>query len=217
MNIQTFDFSVNLLKALLWQYNDAKNLQSLLEQKQDWYSSEFTEFWDEWYRDVFDLNTCNDFGASVWAIILGVQFTVQVVPDKTRLSFGYGVYHTNYFNGNYANSDNTSIPLNITQKRLVLKLRYYQLIARGTVPETNRFLKYIFGDQGLVYVLDQYDMSYVVYVFLYQPDSQTAFVLDNYDLLPRPAGVGVQYVVISRQVFGYGPYNTNYFDGNYGE
>ncbi len=35
--IQNFDYSVNLLQALLWQYNEAKNLQGILEAKQTWY------------------------------------------------------------------------------------------------------------------------------------------------------------------------------------
>jgi len=217
MNIQTIDFHVNLLRAILWQYDNAPNLKSLLTQKQDWYDETYEVFWQDWFNDVFNLQTCNDFGAAVWSIILGIPFVVQMVEDKSRPSFGYGVYHRNYFDGNYANGTMVEVPLNIEQKRLVLRMRYYQLVSRGTVPETNRFLKSVFGDQGTVYVIDNYDMSYAVFVFLYQPTSQTLFILNNYDLLPRPAGVGVQLLILTRKLFGYGEFNTNYYDGNYGK
>ena len=76
--IQLFDFSVDLLRAILWQYNDATRLQSLLQQKQDWYNEQQTEFWSSWYRDVFNLDTANDFGLAVWSIILEVPLTIGV-------------------------------------------------------------------------------------------------------------------------------------------
>ena len=68
--IQEFDFSVDLLRALLWQYEDATGLQALLRQKSEWYTVNQTAFWSNWERDVFDLTTANDFGCAVWGIIL---------------------------------------------------------------------------------------------------------------------------------------------------
>ena len=63
--IQDFTFSANLLESLLWQYNEAETLQSILQQKQDWYDLNFSQFWDDWYNDVFNLQTANNFGLSV--------------------------------------------------------------------------------------------------------------------------------------------------------
>src|ERR1700733_14966336 len=70
-DIQQFDFSVNLLQAILWQYNDAINLQALLEAKDSWYFNNQTQFWNHWFNNVFNLATANDFGLAVWSIILG--------------------------------------------------------------------------------------------------------------------------------------------------
>ncbi len=69
-DIQEFDFSVNLLKAILWQYDGSPNLKGLLDEKDAWYISNQTEFWDNWITDVFDLRTANSFGLGVWSIIL---------------------------------------------------------------------------------------------------------------------------------------------------
>lgn len=70
---QEFDFSINLLEALIWQYNNAPRLESLLRQKQTWYDVNNRDFWQDWLRDVFDLRTANTFGLRVWSIILGLS------------------------------------------------------------------------------------------------------------------------------------------------
>ena len=56
MKIQALDYSLNLLRAMLWQYNDAARLEGLLRAKQAWYDQNQTEFWEAWVRDVFDLD-----------------------------------------------------------------------------------------------------------------------------------------------------------------
>lgn len=145
--IQAFDFSVDLLRALLWQYNDAARLEALLRQKQEWYDANQTAFWRDWTRDVFDLRTANDFGLAVWAIILNVPLAAASQgDDPNKPIWGFGQYRENFTNGNFASI--SSSQLSTEQKRLVLRLRYFQLVTRGTVPEVNSFLRYLFGDMG---------------------------------------------------------------------
>ena len=137
MKIQAFDFSVNLLQAILWQYNDAARLQSLLEQKQAWYDLEHEEFWGDWYTDVFDLRTAIDFGLSVWSVILNVPLTITSGGEPSENLWGFGPFRKNFNRGNFAPSS-SGIKLTTAQKRLVLQLRYFQLVTRGAVPEINR-------------------------------------------------------------------------------
>ena len=91
MKIESYDFSVNLMRALLWQYNDAENLQSVLQQKQDWYTINQTEFWQDWYDNVFNLLTANQFGLNVWAIILGLPLNVTLAPSDGLDIFCFGI------------------------------------------------------------------------------------------------------------------------------
>ena len=79
--IQEFDYSVDLLKAILWQYNESPNLLSLVTQKQEWYTQNQSEFWSDWYTNVFNLQTANLFGLAVWSIILNVPLYVPYVPE----------------------------------------------------------------------------------------------------------------------------------------
>ena len=119
-NIQDFDFDVNLLESLLWQYNDAERLQSILQQKQDWFKENHTDFWDDWYDNVFNLDTANDFGLTVWAKILEVSFAAETSPERETDVFGYGTNYQSFFECNFSPTGGDDIILNTEQKRSIL-------------------------------------------------------------------------------------------------
>lgn len=211
--IQEFDFSVDLLRNILWQYNEATSLQSIISQKQEWYIRNHTDFWNNWMVDVFDLDTANDFGCSVWAIILNIPLAVAPDPQPGKVAFGFGHLRKNFNNGNFAPSE-YGYSLTTEQKRLVLKLRYFQLITRGAAPEVNAFLSYLFGP-GYVYMADGLNMQ-IKYVFSVPPPAQLQLVFDNFDLLPRCAGVGVKTVVVNpNAAWGFGRFRNNFNNGNF--
>ena len=108
LNIQQFDYTVNLLQAILWQYDEATNLLSLINQKQAWYNQYQTEFWDDWQNYVFylanpDLTTNTEkqdlalFGLAVWSIILNVPLYVPLVIESgTKPIWGFNAYDPSY-------------------------------------------------------------------------------------------------------------------------
>lgn len=214
--VQPLNLSVDLLASLLWQHNNAPKLEALVRSEQDWYNKNQSEFWSNWVRDVFDLRTANAFGRKVWSIILGVPLAVTLAPSQVgKPTFGFGTFNKNFGRGNFTSKTASTATLTPDQQRLVLQLRYFKLISRATVPEINRMLKFAFRDVGNVYVLDTLDMSFVVYVFSFLPGSQLSFILEQYDILPRPAGVGVKYLTINRPVFGFGDTNKNFNNGTF--
>lgn len=193
--IQAFDYSVDLLQSLIWQQNDAERIESLIQQKQDWYTGNQTEFWQDWYNNVFNLQTANNFGCSVWAIILDIPISSETAPPpEAGLYFGFGAYNANFYHSNFAPTDPAQPILTLKQKRLVLRLRYFQLVTNGVIPDINRFIQWLFVDDGFVYVVDNLDMS-ITYVFNFQPSADVLFVLELYDILPRPAGVSASIVI----------------------
>lgn len=152
----------------------------------------------------------------MWARILNVPLVATVPASEDRPVFGFGEFNLNFHNGNFGRDISGTINLTTEQKRLVLRLRYFQLISNGTVPEINAFLRLLFGEQGVAYVLDSLDMTYAVYVFDFVPASAVLFVLEQFDLLPRPAGVGTQIVIAPGESFGFAPYYLNFENGNFG-
>ena len=123
---QEFDFSIDLLRVVLWQYNGAENLQSLLTSKQQWYIDNQTDFWDNWTTDVFDLRTANEFGLSVWAIILELPLVATLPPsDITRPTWGFSSNNSNFENGNFSSRTATDAGLTLDQRRIALKAPLY--------------------------------------------------------------------------------------------
>lgn len=193
--IQLFDYSVDLLQSMIWRYNQADRLESLIQQKQDWYTTNQTQFWQDWYDNVFNLQTANNFGCAVWAIILDIPISTETQPPPAAdLYFGFDEYNSNFNNSNFAPDDPLQPVLTLLQKRLVLRLRYFQLVTNGVIPDINRFVQWLFADDGFVYVVDNLDMS-ITYVFEFDPGDDLISIFNLYDILPRPAGVSVSIVI----------------------
>ena len=191
--IQAFDFSINLIKALLWQYNSALKLQSLLESKQTWYDANYEQFWNNWYDDVFNLQTANEFGLSVWAIILQLPIVVEsTLPAPSRPTFGFEEYRRNFNRGNfYSGKENINI-LSLNDARIALLLRYYQITSRPTVTEINRVFSIVFADYGPAWVEDNLDMT-ITFHYAFDISSQLLEIITGNDLFMRPSAVGSTY------------------------
>lgn len=213
---QTLDFSVDILRSILWQYDRRADIVSLLKQKQDWYDQNQSAFWSDWVTTVFDLRTANTFGLRVWSIILGLPLQISNAPSTPgTMHFGFGAFRKNFNNGNFGSTSSTSNMLTDDQARIILRLRYWRLIGRCTVTETNRILADVFSSLGPAYVLDDNAMN-ITFVFGFVPDTNLRYVLDNFDVLPRPATVAARYIIQSAVPFGFGHYNLNFNNGSFG-
>jgi hypothetical protein len=224
--IQEFDYSVNLLEALLWQYNSATRLQFLLSQKNFWYIVNQQNFWEDWYTNVFNLQTANLFGLAVWSYILNIPLFIEVTPDPlgkplwgfNEIDGSFPSYintYENFDNGNFTTRGSV-ITLTEEEQRLILRLRYYQLVSRGATPDTNQFLSVLFKnytptypEYGIAYVLDGLDMT-ITYVFNFNLSQAFRYIFQYYDILPRPAGVKIKYIILDGDTWGF-----NEIDGSF--
>ena len=196
LRIQSFDFSVDVLVNLIWQYNDADNLRALLNNKQRFMNTAHTQFWNDWIRNVFNIDTANDFGLAVWALILDVNLTVDAdLVDETREAWGFSANRERFNQGRFPADTSGFVNLTTDQKRIVIRMRYFQLTNNGSVRQINGMLRRVFGNLGQVYVLDNLDMT-MTYAFQFTPDASILTILNQYDLLPRPAGVSVNFTTV---------------------
>jgi hypothetical protein len=217
MKIQPLDFNINIMKALLWRHNEAENLQALMQYKQDAVDALNEEFWDDWIVNVFDLQTANAFGLSVWALILNIPLTVSSSDDPIpdNINFGFGSFRKNFDHGNFT-PINEETTLSLEDARTLLKLRYYQLITRATVPECNKIVTDVFSD-NTVFVVDGLDMT-MTYVFANILSSSLRAALAKFDVLPRPSGVKLNVYYIPEnpnRKFGFGSLRGNFDNSNF--
>ena len=182
-----FSYSIDVLRVLTWRHENSVNLRQIIQDKQDWLNENNRDFWQGWVTDVFDLRTANDFGLSVWAIILNLPI-FSSSPAIGAAVWGFGVNNLNFGNGNFAGATASVVPLTTEELRLALRMRFFQLHSNGSVTQINQFLDSLFSDQGTAYMRDNLDMS-VTFVFDFALPSNLSFVLENYDILPTPHGV----------------------------
>lgn len=210
-------FRVDLSRAILWQYEDAENIKALVAASQQAFDELVSDFYESWYDDVFNIETANEFGLHVWARILGVNLGAPQYADPDREVWGFGEANLNFGNGNFGSTQDGIISLNTEQKRLIIRLRYAQLTTRPSILAVNEALSAIFRDRGKVYVVDYLDMSQSIVMFDFEQDAEVQQVLDNYDLLPRPAAVGVRWQFVAEGSFGFGEHHLNFNNGNFSD
>jgi hypothetical protein len=188
-NIQDIDTNANLLRAILWQYEGAPKLRQIVDAEQAYFDGAQVQFWSDWLRDVFDFNTANDFGLAVWARILDINLGVDAPASGDEAKFGFGTNNENFGAGNFGRAKAGDIGLTTAQKRLVIRLRYAQITKRPTLSNINETLSTVFADfGGVAYAVDNRDMT-IEYLFAFTLPSSLKLVLEQYDLLLRPAGV----------------------------
>lgn len=175
-NIFEYDPSVDFTKHIFWQYNNAPNLNSLVNSKQAWYQTNQTQYWQDWVKNVLNITSANDYGLSIWGILLGVPRTYLV--------------------------DGENMTLSKEQYRTVILARLKMLKMRGTIPEINSLLQFIFGKYGKAYVQDNYDMT-ITYHFNFNLSALQLAILQSGIILPRPAGVQIYIVSLGDDVFGF--------------
>lgn len=91
-------YNTDLTRALKWMHNNAPKLQSIIQQKADWYSKYNKAFWNNWEQNVFDIRTANAFGLVVWCIILGIPLDLFDFSPITN-AFAFGAQRGNYLDG----------------------------------------------------------------------------------------------------------------------
>ena len=211
--IQQFDYSQNLLRAMLWQYNAAPNLTSLVTQKNTWYDTNQNQFWENWYTNVFNLKIANQFGAVVWGDILDLDlYTAN--PPSSAPRWGFATEDVNFGFGNWEPQQGYTYNLPLSTQIRALRLRYYQITGSGTVPEINRILKDVFGDLGTSFIIDYNTMSQL-YIFNFSVTADLIYLFSNYDILPRPAGVQSSFYDNTLQYFGFAPDSLNFYNGTF--
>lgn len=212
MRKENIDFHVDLTQSILWQYNNAENLNAIISKLCDLNDLANKKFWEDWHSNVFNINTANDFGLEVWSRILNVKAGVSFEAQPEKLAFGLGKNRKN-FNAptNFGSRDGGYVGFTTEQKRLLVKSRLFQLTQSPTLTNINRFLKEnLWKDDAKVFVTDPFDMTFALYTFNYQPDANIMFLIKNTDFLPRPSTVDIDFRIVGKTSFGVSKNRANF-------
>lgn len=206
-----------VLSQLMWQDQNNDNYLAYLRIIENLYKKYHSDFWQQWKKDVYDLNTANDFGLRIWSIKLDVPIFGTNTPDPLDFeAFGFDSDEAlNFDNGSFATDSNEQYKLTTEQKRTILKLRFYQLQSDCNTVSTNKYLASLFGS-GKMYVINNQDMTLSV-ISDGSIDSEVLRAIEELDLIPREATVNLLFAIDSSEMFGFDSDYDNFDNGIFGD
>lgn len=165
MKVANFDFSCDLSPVVLWQYNDAERLKSIVENQQVFMDENVRDFFTDFNRDILNIETANTFGLGVWGALLQVPRPVYDDEGEKK-------------------------EFTDEQYRLLLRARIYLLTFDGSARALNEFFHILFPDL-IVTVKDNGNMTVDISVLNgIDPEIAVLFESPYADIfLPRPSGV----------------------------
>lgn len=124
-------------------------------------------------KDNCNLSTANGTGLDLWGLILGFSryVFIELVDDEP-------FYYT----------------LTDKQFRQMLMIIQQKQFQNGSLRNVNKFVYDILGEYAELKVLDSQNMEYIIYQFQGILPTWLKWTLQQTDILPRPAGVGVKVV-----------------------
>ena len=188
------NFEVDLLSALDWQRSNAPIIKQLVKNQQAWLDANHAKFWNDWINNVFTLGAADEFGLAVWSIILDEQVYGYSGPSPVGDYFGFSEDSENFYDGNFAVDDGYTYEFTLEQKRILLQLKAYKVLAvSGPVGQINTALPNIFGSRTVT-CFDNLDMT-----FTYKITDSNLFDFINEimarDLFPRPIGIEIKEIL----------------------
>lgn len=114
----------NLGKAVLWQYDRAVRLLSIMKHMQVLFFAAIEQFWAKWMERVLAIDSCGEFGCLVWSILLGMARPSVNGPDGRPHQIAPSVY------------------------RRLLKGKYYLSKASPSAESIQGYLEIVFGVTG---------------------------------------------------------------------
>lgn len=229
LNIE--DLKIDLKNCWIWQYDNAPNLLNIMKNKEEFFKF-FTEtILKSFINNIFNLNTANNFGLGIWRRILGAKkvstglkcenLALEDTGEEGEYNF---VLANNKGDFRYIYASNKQFRVDIGtnvgdiidlfikdalyRRYLVSKLMLYYM--RGTLPEIQRYLEWLFPNAG-VKVTSSNNMTYNVNYNGTLNNMEKALLELDKEIFPKIYGVeAVQEYDYQRWAFWDGDYEEKY-------
>jgi hypothetical protein len=180
------DFEEITKNILQFQY-DGTNIANLLLNKATVYNKYIGSLTASFRNEILNYNTCT---AEALDYIWGKLFKISRV---------------------FKNKDGVTFSLTDDQFREIIKIKAFCTDWDGSINTANNFLRELFGERGVVYIIDNQTMNISTYVFKFELEDWEKLLFTKYDILPRPAGVNTEILQIFDRYFGLREYD-DYID-----
>lgn len=181
------------LQTIISQYANSPILLELIANMDD-YLDPSARF-DQFYSDIWNIDTAQGFGLDLWGRILGVGRVLHVPVPGDYLGFSASADadtfdHGIFYGGPIATNN---FALSDAAYRRLLLAKALANICDGSIPAINQILINLFPGYGNCYVIDNLDMTMIYRFSLDLSDVDATVVLQS-GVLPKPAGVSATVV-----------------------
>lgn len=200
----------NYTDTLLSQYANSPTITALITDFNEWIDP--TIDLNNFYSNIFNVLTCDDYGLDCWGKIVNVSRYVQITQSPVDLGFkeAYTVLTATtgaqpfgqapMYDG-LVSTLNFRLATEVYRKLILVKAMTN--ITNCTVPSLNKLLNYLFAGEGRCYVVDTGSMQ-LRYVFEFNLTASELSIMLYSGAIPRPAGVQASVMQITpSQTFGF--------------
>ena len=160
------------------------NIETLINGLTELYDKLITQPLKEFYDNIYNLDTAKNIGLDLWGERLNFPRTIKYIDDITEKE--------------------SAVTLQDDEYRLILQIVTLKLYTKMSVPGINKTLKELFSYYNAeAYTIDNQDMTFVNYIFVWEIPEYLKQAFDNYDLLPHPLAVGTKYREAYYQILGF--------------
>lgn len=170
-------------------------------------------FFDDFYKNVWNINTCNAYGLKIWGIIVGAT---RITDDYTGFFWGYNEqdeliirpYNPNddtdknttwgMFRDLQKLKNETSLGDEGFRKNILAKA--YHNISDFSIPSLNYILMNLFGDNAknkLIWVVDHLDMTFTIQTNFFFSIEEIS-ILQTLNNILAPAGISYNFKEITK-------------------
>lgn len=157
-------------------------------------------------NDNLSISSAKGVGLDLWGNLLHLS---RFIPSESGENYAYFNFNDKNFKSNggliFYNKNRPNYgELDDLYYRQLLLIIYQSYFLNSSIPTLNQFTLESLADYGSVYVRDTTDMSYQIYIFNNKIPAWLNYMMTNYDILPRPAGVGSKIIERDIRRFGFG-------------
>lgn len=166
--------------------------------------------------EVFNLETMSGDALDMWGRLLDFSRYIPISSDSGAFK-NFSFYQRNFHIAKFFNKEDTKYAeLTDASYRSILQLLWRSRNVSSTLRNNSELAKIALGAD--IITGDSMDMQFITYFFKDQIPLWLNNILTTYDILPRPAGVGSNYVSAFYRIFGFktgsADYNREYL-GNF--
>lgn len=196
---------LNVERTVISQYANSPTLNALISNMNEYIDPRVNM--QNFYDVVWNVDTARGFGLDIWGKIVGVSRLLRIVANTQIFGFNntdipedWAPFNQGTFYTGASSGQAYYLPDDL-YRTLILTKALANIVAT-TAESLNRLLRNLFPGRGVCYVIDNGSMSMTFY-FEFDISAAEYAILTQSGVLPHPAGVQYNVVVIPAGVFGF--------------